>query len=165
LIVLDTFLAAYDLAPLAEMPESTGPTSNSDIQMSSDPIVIVAAKRTPIGAFQGVLSGATAPELGGAAIAAAIADAGIDAADIDKVLMGCVLPAGLGQAPARQAAIHAGIPTATATTTVNKMCGSAMETIMLRTCCLKRGRAIVWVTRTFLTTCSSMGCRIRGREK
>jgi acetyl-CoA C-acetyltransferase len=131
LIVLDTFLAAYDLAPLAEMPESTGPTSNSDIQMSSDPIVIVAAKRTPIGAFQGVLSGATAPELGGAAIAAAIADAGIDAADIDKVLMGCVLPAGLGQAPARQAAIHAGIPTATATTTVNKMCGSAMETIML----------------------------------
>ena len=99
--------------------------------MTSDPIVIVAAKRTPIGAFQGALSGATAPDLGGVAIAGAIADAGIDAADVDQVLMGCVLTAGLGQAPARQAAISAGVPVSTGCTTVNKMCGSAMMTIML----------------------------------
>ena len=99
--------------------------------MSNDPVVIVAAKRTPIGAFQGVLSGASAPELGAAAIAGAIADSGIDAADVDQVMMGCVLPAGLGQAPARQAAIGANLPMGTATTTVNKMCGSAMATIML----------------------------------
>ncbi|MGB5166145.1 MAG: acetyl-CoA C-acyltransferase, partial [Woeseiaceae bacterium] len=64
--------------------------------MSSEAVVIVAARRTPIGAFQGALSGATAPQLGAAAIAAAVADAGIDAADIDQLLMGCVLPAGLG---------------------------------------------------------------------
>ena len=78
--------------------------------MSSDPVVIVAAKRTPIGAFQGALSGATAPELGSAALRAAIADANIDGDDIDQVLMGCVLSAGLGQAPARQAALGADIP-------------------------------------------------------
>ena len=99
--------------------------------MSSDPIVVVAARRTPIGGFQGVLSGATAPDLGAAAINGAIADSGIDAADVDQVLMGCVLPAGVGQAPARQAALSAGIPVGTACTTVNKMCGSAMMTIML----------------------------------
>jgi len=99
--------------------------------MSSDPIVIVAARRTPIGGFQGVLSGATAPDLGAAAINGAIADSGVDAADVDQVLMGCVLPAGVGQAPARQAALSAGIPVGTACTTVNKMCGSAMMTIML----------------------------------
>lgn len=113
--------------------------------MSSDPIVIVAAQRTPIGAFQGVLSGASSPELGGAAIAGAIANAGIAAADVDQVLMGCVLPAGLGQAPARQAAIHGGVPTGTATTTVNKMCGSAMATIMLGHDLLKAGSASVVV--------------------
>jgi len=99
--------------------------------VASDPIVIVSARRTPIGAFQGVLTDATAPELGAAAISAAVADARIDAADVDQVLMGCVLSAGLGQAPARQAAIGAGVPAATPTTTVNKMCGSAMMTIML----------------------------------
>lgn len=99
--------------------------------MNSEPIVVVAAKRTPIGAFQGVLSGATAPDLGAAAIAGAIAETGIDAAAIDQVLMGCVLPAGLGQAPARQAALAGGIPVGTPCTTVNKMCGSGMKTIML----------------------------------
>ncbi|MGB5626025.1 MAG: acetyl-CoA C-acyltransferase, partial [Woeseiaceae bacterium] len=78
--------------------------------MSIDPVVIVAARRTPIGAFQGALGGATAPQLGATAIRAAITDAGIDAADIDQVLMGCVLAAGLGQAPARQASLGAGIP-------------------------------------------------------
>ena len=99
--------------------------------MTGESIVIVAAKRTPIGAFQGVLAGASAPDLGAAAIAGAIADSGIDPADVDQVLMGCVLPAGLGQAPARQAALSAGIPTGAACTTINKMCGSAMATIML----------------------------------
>ena len=99
--------------------------------MSSNDVVIVAAKRTPIGAFQGVLTGAAAPELGAAAIAGILAESGIEGADVDQVLMGCVLSAGLGQAPARQAAISAGIPVGTACTTVNKMCGSAMMTIML----------------------------------
>ncbi len=113
--------------------------------MSSDPVVIVAARRTPIGAFQGVLSGATSPDLGATAIAGALADSGIDAADIDQVLMGCVLPAGLGQAPARQAAISAGIPVGTACTTINKMCGSAMMTIMLGHDLLKAGSASVVV--------------------
>lgn len=113
--------------------------------MSSDPVVIVAAKRTPIGAFQGVLSAAAAPDLGAAAIAGAIAQSGVDAADIDQVLMGCVLPAGLGQAPARQAAINAGIPVGAACTTVNKMCGSGMETIMLAHDLIKAGSAAVVV--------------------
>jgi acetyl-CoA C-acetyltransferase len=99
--------------------------------VKSDPIVIVSAKRTPIGAFQGVLSGATAPDLGAAAISGVISETGIDPADIDQVLLGCVLPAGIGQAPARQAALNAGIPVGTATTTINKMCGSAMMAIML----------------------------------
>ena len=99
--------------------------------MKSDPVVIVAAKRTPIGAFQGALGGATAPQLGSAAIEAAVHDAGIDAGDIDRVLMGCVLSAGLGQAPARQAALGAGIPDGVPCTTINKMCGSGMESIVL----------------------------------
>ena len=99
--------------------------------MSSDAIVIVAAKRTPIGAFQGTLSGATAPQLGATAIEGVISACGIDASDIDRVLMGCVLPAGLGQAPARQAALEAGVPDGVPCVTVNKMCGSGMESIIL----------------------------------
>ena len=113
--------------------------------MSSDPIVIVAAQRTPIGAFQGALSGARAPDLGAAAIAGAIANSGIDAATVDQVLMGCVLPAGLGQAPARQAALNAGVPVGIPCTTVNKMCGSAMATIMLGHDMLKAGSATIVV--------------------
>ncbi len=113
--------------------------------MKSDPVVIVAAKRTPIGAFQGALSGATAPHLGAAAIAGAIEASGIDPADVDQVLMGCVLPAGLGQAPARQAAISAGIPVSTPCTTVNKMCGSGMMAIMLGHDMLRAGSASVVV--------------------
>lgn len=99
--------------------------------MNSDAIVIMAAKRTPIGAFQGALGGATAPELGAAAIRAALADSGITAGEVDRVLMGCVLSAGLGQAPARQAALAAGVPNGVPCTTVNKMCGSGMESIIL----------------------------------
>ena len=99
--------------------------------MATGEIVIVAARRTPIGAFQGTLAAATAQDLGAAAIGGAIAAAGIGTEDVDQVLMGCVLPAGLGQAPARQAAIGAGIPVGTPCTTINKMCGSGMMSIML----------------------------------
>ncbi len=113
--------------------------------MTDESVVIVAAKRTPIGAFQGVLAGTSATELGAAAIAGAIADSGIDPEDVDQVLMGCVLPAGLGQAPARQAALNAGIPTGAACTTVNKMCGSAMATIMLGHDLLKADTAAIVV--------------------
>ena len=76
--------------------------------MSTDSVVIVAARRTPIGAFQGVFSDVSATELGAAAVAAAVADSGVDPGDVGRVLMGCVLPAGLGQAPARQAALEIG---------------------------------------------------------
>ncbi|MEM9029832.1 MAG: acetyl-CoA C-acyltransferase [Pseudomonadota bacterium] len=96
-----------------------------------DPIVIVGGARTPMGGFQGELSAAPAPELGAVAIRAALADAAIAPDDVDEVLMGCVLPAGMGQAPARQAAVGAGLPMAVPATTVNKMCGSGMKTVML----------------------------------
>ena len=99
--------------------------------MSVDPIVIVAAKRTPMGGFQGALKDRTAPQLGTAAIAAAMAQAGVPAAEIDEVVFGCVLPAGLGQAPARQAALGAGLPDSVPATTVNKMCGSGMKAAMM----------------------------------
>ena len=96
-----------------------------------DPIVIVGMARTPIGGFQGVLKDVSGPELGSSAIRAALERSGVPAEDIDEVLMGCVLPAGMGQAPARQASLGAGIPDATGCTTVNKMCGSGMKTTML----------------------------------
>ena len=96
-----------------------------------DPIVIVGASRTPIGGFQGDFKDLAAPELGAAAIRAAIERAGIEPESVDETIMGCVLPAGLGQAPARQAAIAAGLPVSTAATTVNKMCGSGMKAVML----------------------------------
>ena len=96
-----------------------------------DPIVIVDGARTPMGSFQGDLSGATAPELGATSIKAALKRAGIAAEDIEDVIMGCVLPAGLKQAPARQASLGAGIPEAAGCTTINKMCGSGMKAIML----------------------------------
>src|SRR6202046_752626 len=95
--------------------------------MNPDPVVILAARRTPVGAFQGAFATVTAPQLGAVAIKAAIADAGVDASQIDEVIMGCVLSAGIGQAPARQAALGGGVPAGGSTTTVNKMCGSAMR--------------------------------------
>lgn len=113
--------------------------------MSSDSIVIVAARRTPIGAFQGALSGATATELGSAAVAGALDSVDLDPALIGEVLMGCVLPAGLGQAPARQAALGGGIPLGAACTTVNKMCGSGMKAIMLGHDAIRAGSADVVV--------------------
>ena len=96
-----------------------------------DPIVIVGAARTPIGGFQGDLKGLAAPELGAAAIRAAVERAGVPATEVDEVLFGCVLPAGQGQAPARQAALGAGLPLSAGATTVNKMCGSGMKAVML----------------------------------
>ena len=113
--------------------------------MSSDSIVIAAARRTPIGAFQGALSGATATQLGAAAVRAAVADTGIDPAHIDEVLMGCVLSAGLGQAPARQAALGADIPVGVSCTTINKMCGSGMKAIMMGHDAIKAGTASIVV--------------------
>jgi acetyl-CoA C-acetyltransferase len=101
------------------------------IVMSQEAVFIVAARRTPIGAFQGALSAVTAPQLGTAAAAAAIADSGLKPGDVQEVIFGCVLPAGLGQAPARQAALGAGVPAGTPTTTINKMCGSGLKAIML----------------------------------
>lgn len=96
-----------------------------------DPIVIVSAVRTPMGGFQGDLKGLTAPQLGAAAIRAAVERAGIATDAVDEVLFGCVLPAGLGQAPARQAALGAGLDKSTRCTTLNKMCGSGMEAAIL----------------------------------
>jgi acetyl-CoA C-acetyltransferase len=110
--------------------------------MSTDEdVVIVSAKRTPIGAFQGVFSPVTGPQLGTAAAKAAVEAAGIQASDIQEVVMGCVLPAGLGQAPARQAALGAGIPVGTPATTVNKMCGSGMKAVMLAADQIRAGGA------------------------
>jgi acetyl-CoA C-acetyltransferase len=99
--------------------------------MQNDPIVIVGAARTPMGAFQGELAPLAASDLGAAAIRAAVERAGLAPADIEDVIMGNVLPAGQGQAPARQAAIKAGLPLSTGATTVNKMCGSAMQAAIL----------------------------------
>ena len=95
-----------------------------------DPIVVVGMARTAMGSFQGVLAPMTAPQLGSAAIKGAIERAGVKSDEVSEVLMGCVLPAGIGQAPARQASIFAGVPNTVPCTTVNKMCGSGMKTVM-----------------------------------
>lgn len=113
--------------------------------MSSDPVVILAARRTPVGAFQGAFSGVTGPQLGAVAIKAALADSGVAASEVDETIMGCVLSAGLGQAPARQAALGAGIPPSVPATTVNKMCGSAMRAVMLAADQLLAGSARIMV--------------------
>jgi acetyl-CoA C-acetyltransferase len=107
--------------------------------MTQDPIVIVAAARTPMCGFQGALKGFAAPELGAAAIRAAVERAKLQPADIQEVIMGCVLPAGQGQAPARQASLGAGLPLAAGCTTVNKMCGSGMKAAMLASDLLTAG--------------------------
>jgi acetyl-CoA C-acetyltransferase len=99
--------------------------------MSTDPVVILSYARTPMGAMQGALSELSATDLGAAAVKAAVERAGVDGADVERIYMGCVLPAGLGQAPARQAAIKAGLPTSVQATTVNKVCGSGMQTVIM----------------------------------
>ena len=112
---------------------------------NSDPVVIVSAARTPMGGFQGALSGLTGPELGAHAVRAAVGRAGIEADEVDELIMGCVLPAGVGQAPARQAALRGGLAQSTASTTVNKVCGSGMKAVMLAhdALALGHGRVIV----------------------
>jgi acetyl-CoA C-acetyltransferase len=110
--------------------------------MTSDqnPIVIVGAARTPLGAFQGCFSGFTAPELGAVAVRAALQRSGVAAGTVSELLMGCVLPAGLGQAPARQAALLAGLPLTTGATSISKVCGSGMKATMLAHDMLLAGR-------------------------
>ncbi|MBH3412386.1 acetyl-CoA C-acyltransferase [Pseudomonas putida] len=112
---------------------------------ANDPIVIVSAVRTPMGGLQGDLKSLTAPQLGSAAIRGAVERAGIDAASVEQVLFGCVLPAGLGQAPARQAALGAGLDKHTTCTTLNKMCGSGMQAAIMAHDLLLAGTADVVV--------------------
>ena len=111
--------------------------------MSRESVVIVAARRTAIGAFQGALSGVSAPELFATAARACLADAGVPAGDISESLIGSVLQAGLGQAPARQASLAAGVPTSVPTTTINKVCGSGMKTIHMGADLIRAGGASV----------------------
>ena len=99
--------------------------------MSADPIVIASAARTPMGAFQGALKGVAATALGASAIKEALARSKIAADQVDEVIMGCVLPAGLGQAPARQAALGGGLPQSVPCATLNKVCGSGMKAAMI----------------------------------
>lgn len=113
--------------------------------MKSDDIVIVSAVRTPMGGFQGELAPVKATELGATAIKSAVSRAGIEGSDVDEVFMGCVLPAALGQAPARQAALAAGLPLSAGATTVNKVCGSGLKTVMFAHDLLKAGSANVMV--------------------
>ena len=113
--------------------------------MAADPVVILSYARTPMGSFQGSLAGASATELGATAVKAAVDRAGVAADKVDKIFMGCVLPAGLGQAPARQAAIGAGLPTACEATTVNKVCGSGMQAAIFAHDMLAAGSADIIV--------------------
>ena len=108
---------------------------------SPDPTVILSYARTPMGAMQGALADASATDLGATAVKAAVERSGVDGGDIDRIYMGCVLPAGLGQAPARQAAIKAGLPKSVQATTVNKVCGSGMQTVIMGDEALAAGNA------------------------
>jgi acetyl-CoA C-acetyltransferase len=112
---------------------------------ATDPVVIAAYARTPMGGFQGALSALKATDLGAAAVRAAVERAGLPPDAVEQIVMGCVLPAGLGQAPARQAALHAGLPQSTQATTVNKMCGSGMQAAILAHDALAAGSAEVIV--------------------
>jgi acetyl-CoA C-acetyltransferase len=109
--------------------------------MSTSEVVILSARRTPIGAFLGALSPLTAVQLGSAAIKAAVESAGIRSGEVQEVIMGCVLPAGLGQAPARQAALGAGVPIGAPATTINKMCGSGLKAVMMAADQIRSGTA------------------------
>jgi acetyl-CoA C-acetyltransferase len=108
-------------------------------------IIIAAAKRTAVGSFMGQFTGVPSPTLGAAAIGAALEQSGIAGADVSEVIMGCVLPANLGQAPARQASLAAGIPVSAGCTTINKVCGSGMKAIMLGHDLIKAGSASIVV--------------------
>ncbi|PMP82558.1 MAG: acetyl-CoA C-acyltransferase, partial [Chloroflexus aggregans] len=110
-----------------------------------DDVVIVSAVRTPIGRFNGAYSGLSAIDLGAAAVQAAVQRAGIDPAMIDECIMGCVVTAGLGQSPARQAALRAGLPETVGGLTINKVCGSGLKAVMVGTALIKAGEAEVLV--------------------
>ena len=107
----------------------------------SDPVVILSTARTPMGSMQGALADVAATDLGATVVKAAVERAGVSGDEIDRIYMGCVLPAGLGQAPARQAAIKAGLPKSVQATTVNKVCGSGMQTVIMAEEALKAGNA------------------------
>lgn len=109
--------------------------------MATDPVVILSYARTPMGGMQGALADVSATDLGATAVKAAVERAGIDGADVERIYMGCVLPAGLGQAPARQAAIKAGLPKSVEATTVNKVCGSGMQTVIMGAEAISAGSA------------------------
>jgi acetyl-CoA C-acetyltransferase len=113
--------------------------------MSADPVVIASYARTPMGSFQGCLTNASATQLGATAVGAAVERAGLKGEAIDRIYMGCVLPAGLGQAPARQAAIKAGLPEHIEATTINKMCGSGMQAAIMAADALAAGSADIIV--------------------
>jgi len=119
--------------------------STQPVLSPSDPIVVVGMARTPLGSFQGDLAPMTAAQLGSVAISSALERAGLSADTVEEVLMGCVLPAGQGQAPARQAALGAGLPKSVPCTTVNKMCGSGMKTVMQAALTLAGGDASIAV--------------------
>ncbi|MEM7505276.1 MAG: acetyl-CoA C-acyltransferase [Pseudomonadota bacterium] len=129
-----------------------------------DPIVIVGAQRTPMGGFQGELSGASAAQLGGAAIKAALDNAGVAPGDVDELLMGCVLPAGQGQAPARQAGFLGGLGEDVPATTLNKMCGSGMKTAMMAhdQLALGNGRIVVAGGMESMTNAPYLAPKMRG---
>ncbi|MCE8000337.1 MAG: acetyl-CoA C-acyltransferase [Rhodobiaceae bacterium] len=113
--------------------------------LEKDPIVIVSAARTPLGGFQGALAAVSGPELGARALSGAVERASLGSDEVDEVFMGCVLPAGVGQAPARQAALRGGLEQSVPATTINKVCGSGMKTVMLAADALAMGRASVAV--------------------
>jgi acetyl-CoA C-acetyltransferase len=115
----------------------------------AQPVYIVAARRTPIGAFQGALAPLTAPQLGSAAVRGALERSGVSPEQVDEVLLGCVLAAALGQAPARQAALGAGMPTRVPVTTINKVCGSGMKAAMIACDAIRAGSARVVVAGGF----------------
>ena len=125
---------------------------------SHDPVVIVSYARTPMGGFQGALATVKATELGAAAVRAAVERAGVAPARIDQIVMGCVLPAGLGQAPARQAALGAGLPESVAAVTVNKMCGSGMQAAILAHDMLAAGSADQFTRVASQLPCVSARC-------
>ena len=129
-----------------------------ELPIMSREVVIVSAARTPIGSFQGSLASLTAPQLGAVAIKSALERAGVDGADVDEVLMGSVLPAGVGQAPARQASKGAGIPDSVGCVTLNKVCGSGLKAVMLAAQAIKASKPIKLQSRN--ATCGISLCFI-----
>ena len=122
-------------------------------------VVIVGAARTPIGSFLGALAAVPAPKLGAVAIKAALERATVEPAAVEAVYMGCVLPAGMGQAPARQAALAAGLPQGTPCTTINKVCGSGLETIITAARAIAVGEVTIAVAGGMESMSTDLGTR------